>query len=120
MVNDEEMLAGLRRCRALGAIAMVHGENGDAVAEGQRWVAEELGVTAPHGHALSRPAMLEGEATGRAARLARFAGVPLYVVHVMSEDAMREVRGGGRLSQKLSVLVFTLGEMRDAGVQTFA
>ncbi len=51
-------------------------------------------MTGPEGHALSRPAVLEGEATGRAIRLARVVGVPLYVVHVMSIDAMEEVRGG--------------------------
>jgi dihydroorotase-like cyclic amidohydrolase len=91
MVSDEEFLAGLRHCKSLGALAMVHAENGDAVAAGQRWVAEELAILGPQGHALSRPAMLESEATGRAIRLAHFVGTPLYVVHVMSEDAMREV-----------------------------
>ncbi|KAI3428696.1 hypothetical protein D9Q98_007519 [Chlorella vulgaris] len=90
MVTDEQLLAGLRRCRQLGALAQVHAENGDAVAEGQARVFE-AGVTGPEGHALSRPAALEGEATGRAIRLAEFAGAPLYVVHVMSRDAMEEV-----------------------------
>lgn len=92
MVTDTEFLAGLQRCKELGALAMVHGENGDAVAEGQRYVFEELGVTGPEGHCLSRPAILEAEATGRAIRLAAFVGTPLYVVHVMSEGAMNEVR----------------------------
>jgi hypothetical protein len=72
--------------------AQVHAENGDAVAEGQRRVFE-AGVTGPEGHALSRPAVLEAEATGRAIRLASFVGVPLYVVHVMSAAAAEEVRG---------------------------
>jgi hypothetical protein len=71
----------------------VHAENGDAVAEGQRRVFE-AGVTGPEGHALSRPAALEAEATGRAIRLASFVGVPLYVVHVMSAGAAEEVRAG--------------------------
>lgn len=35
---------------------------------------------------------VEGEATGRAIKLAKLVGVPLYVVHVMSEDALEEVR----------------------------
>lgn len=35
--------------------------------------------------------MLEGEATARAIKLAAFVGVPLYVVHVMSKDALEEV-----------------------------
>lgn len=80
----------------------VHAENGDAVAEGQQRVFA-AGITGPEGHALSRPATLEGEATARAIRLAEFVGTPLYVVHVMSRDAMEEIgrarwagRGRGR------------------------
>lgn len=34
---------------------------------------------------------LEAEATARAIRLARFVNTPLYVVHVMSIDAMEEI-----------------------------
>lgn len=90
MVGDAELLAGLRRCAALGALAMVHAENGDAVAEGQArvWGA---GVAGPEGHALSRPEGVEAEATARAARLAELAGAPLYVVHVMGREAAEEV-----------------------------
>ncbi len=69
----------------------VHAENGDAVAWGQEKMMA-MNITSPHGHALSRPALLEGEATARAIKLAKFVGVPLYVVHVMSIDAMEEVR----------------------------
>lgn len=70
----------------------VHAENGEGVALGQQAVFD-AGVTGPEGHALSRPAVLEGEATARAIKLAAFVGVPLYVVHVMSKDALEEVRG---------------------------
>ncbi len=41
----------------------------------------------------------QGEATGRAIKLAAWVGVPLYVVHVMSQDALHEVaraRTGGQ------------------------
>lgn len=34
---------------------------------------------------------LEGEATARAIQLAAFVNTPLYVVHVMSIDAMEEI-----------------------------
>ncbi len=68
-VSDAELLAGMRQCRALGAVAMVHAENGDGVEEGRAAVFA-AGVTGPEGHALSRPAALEAEATGRAIALA--------------------------------------------------
>ncbi|KAL2942028.1 Dihydropyrimidinase [Bienertia sinuspersici] len=90
MINDELLIEGFKRCKSLGALPMVHAENGDAVFEGQKRMIE-LGITGPEGHALSRPPFLEGEATSRAIRLARFVNTPLYVVHVMSIDAMEEI-----------------------------
>ncbi|KAG4132248.1 hypothetical protein ERO13_D08G020300v2 [Gossypium hirsutum] len=90
MVDDKVLLRGMKRCKSLGALAMVHAENGDAVFEGQKRMIE-LGITIPEGHALSRPPMLEAEATMRAIRLASFMNTPLYVVHVMCIDAMEEI-----------------------------
>ncbi|GJM92807.1 hypothetical protein PR202_ga09309 [Eleusine coracana subsp. coracana] len=77
---------GAFKCKSLGALAMVHAENGDAVAEGQQRMID-LGITGPEGPSLQ----LEGEATARAIRLAKFINTPLYVVHVMSIDAMEEI-----------------------------
>ncbi|XP_050899286.1 dihydropyrimidinase-like, partial [Lathyrus oleraceus] len=54
MIGDELLLQGLKKCKSLGALAMVHAENGDAVDEGQKKMIE-LGITGPEGHALSRP-----------------------------------------------------------------
>ena len=51
----------------------------------------ELGVTKPYGHALSRPAEVEVEATARSIKLAEIVDTPIYVVHVMSKGAMEEV-----------------------------
>ena len=91
MVSDAEFLEGLVRCKELGALPQVHAENGDGVARGQDIVFNEMGITEPRGHALSRPEVLEAEATARAIRLAEFVGAPLYVVHVMGETAAEEV-----------------------------
>lgn len=53
---------------------------------------------------------LEGEATARAIRLARFVNTPLYVVHVMSIDAMDEIaqarKSGNRITLRCISLVW--------------
>ncbi|KAK4607449.1 hypothetical protein RGQ29_001333 [Quercus rubra] len=100
MINDEILLEGLKKCKSLGALAMVHAENGDAVYEGQKRMIE-LGIIGPEGHALSRPPMLEGEATSRAICLAGFVNTPLYVVHVMSIDAMEEIATARKQGQRV-------------------
>ncbi|KAL6966626.1 dihydropyrimidinase [Sarracenia purpurea var. burkii] len=57
MINDELMLEGFKKCKSLGALAMVHAENGDAVFVGQKRMIE-LGITGPEGHGLSRPPLV--------------------------------------------------------------
>lgn len=57
MINDELLIEGFKRCKSLGALAMVHAENGDAVFEGQKRMIE-LGIPGPEGHALSRPPLV--------------------------------------------------------------
>lgn len=98
MVNDDELFASFQRVRDLGAIAMVHAENGDVVAElSARLLAE--GNTGPEAHAYSRPPQVEGEATNRAIMIADMAGAPLYVVHTSCEDsheAIRRARQAGK------------------------
>jgi len=91
MVNDDEMYASFNRLADLGGIALVHAENGDVVAELTAKLLAE-GNTGPEAHAYSRPAQVEGEATNRAIMIADMAGVPLYVVHVSSEDAHEAIR----------------------------
>ncbi len=91
MVNDDEMFASFRRCAELGALPLVHAENGDVVAElSARLLAE--GNTGPEAHAYSRPPQVEGEATNRAIMIADMAGVPLYVVHTSCEEAHEAIR----------------------------
>ncbi len=98
MVNDNEMYASFQRLAELGAIALVHAENGDVVADLQAKLLAE-GNTGPEAHAYSRPPQVEGEATNRAIMIADMAGVPLYVVHTSCEDshaAIRRARMAGK------------------------
>ena len=91
MVNDDELYASFRRCAELGAIPLVHAENGDVVAELQARLMAD-GSTGPEAHAYSRPPQVEGEATNRAIMIADMAGVPLYVVHTSCEESHEAIR----------------------------
>jgi dihydropyrimidinase len=91
MVNDDEMFASFQRCRELGALPLVHAENGDVVADLQQRLLAE-GNDGPEAHAYSRPPAVEGEATNRAIMIADMAGVPLYVVHVSCEESHEAIR----------------------------
>ena len=93
MVNDDQLARGMYRCKELGALPMVHAENGDMVALGQEMIFAQ-GIHGPEGHALSRPDVLETEATGRAVRISEVVGTPLYVVHVQSKGAAEEIAAG--------------------------
>jgi dihydropyrimidinase len=89
--NDGEILQAMQTAADLGAVTMMHAENGIAI---DVLVAQALarGDTDPRYHSLTRPAVLEGEATNRAIQLARVAGdAPLYIVHLSASEALEEV-----------------------------
>ena len=90
MVDDETIYRVLRRSAKLGGLVMVHAENGIVIDFLVR-EAVAAGHTAPMYHALSRPAILEGEATQRAITLATLAEAPLYVVHVSCAYSLHAV-----------------------------
>ena len=72
MVDDDEMYASFQRCAELGAMPLVHAENGDVVAQLQTKLMAE-GNNGPEAHAYSRPPEVEGEATNRAIMIADIA-----------------------------------------------
>ena len=100
MVNDDEMFASFQRCAALGALPLVHAENGDIVAALQQKYMSE-GNTGPEAHAYSRPPEVEGEATNRAIMIADAAGVPVYIVHTSSEQAHEAIRRARQKSMRV-------------------
>ncbi len=100
MVNDDELYASFRRCAELGALPLVHAENGDVVAEMTAKLLAE-GNTGPEAHAYSRPPQVEGEAANRAIMIADMAGVPLYIVHVSCEEAHEAIRRARALGKRV-------------------
>ncbi|WP_442601017.1 dihydropyrimidinase [Paenibacillus sp. KN14-4R] len=88
--DDGTLYRTLLTAKELGALVMVHAENGDVI---DYLIQEALknGQTDPIYHALTRPSELEGEATGRAARLTALANSRLYVVHVTCAEAVHQI-----------------------------
>ncbi len=90
-VDDGTIVHLMRAARRHGALVTLHCENGDAIEELRR-EAVGGGRTAVVEHARTRPAILEGEATARAAVLAELTGAAIYIVHVSSANSLAAVR----------------------------
>lgn len=89
-VNDDVLLKALLQTKAHGGLVCVHAENYYII----DYLVKEFAATGkvePKYHALSRPPLAEGEATGRAVKLARLAEAPLYIVHLSCREALAEV-----------------------------
>lgn len=91
MVDDGGLLSLLQASRELPCVGVVHAENAAII---EALVDEFLacGKNTARYHALSRPPLAEAEAISRAARLAGYAGTPLYAFHVSSADAVAELQ----------------------------
>jgi dihydropyrimidinase len=89
--DDGQVLRAMQRASQNGATIMMHAENGiaiDVLAE----QAVARGETDPVYHGITRPSVLEGEATHRAIVLAGVASdCPLYIVHLSAAEALAEV-----------------------------
>ncbi|GAA1888982.1 dihydropyrimidinase [Asanoa iriomotensis] len=89
--DDGKILRAMQTARENGATIMMHAENGIAI---DVLVAQALakGQTDPVYHGITRPSILEGEATHRAIALAQVArDTPLYFVHLSASEALAEV-----------------------------
>ncbi len=102
MVDDASIFKTMRAVGLHGGMVNLHAENGSVI---QVLIEEALaqGNTSPKYHALTRPRILEGEATHRVIRLAELAEVPVYIVHLSAKEALDAVV-----------------EARDRGIHAFA
>lgn len=88
--DDGTLYRTLVAAKELGALVMVHAENGDVIDYLTKKALED-GNTDPIYHALTRPPEVEGEATGRACQLTALAHSQLYVVHVSCAQAVEQI-----------------------------
>lgn len=89
-INDEGLLRALECCRDHGGLVSVHAENFHAINYFTAKFKHAHQLT-PEYHPLSRPPLVEGEAVGRAIKLARMIDAPIYIVHVTCNEALDEI-----------------------------
>jgi dihydropyrimidinase len=90
MVDDAAIFRAMRMVGQHGGMICLHAENGTVIELLIREALEQ-GHTAPKYHALTRPALMEGEATHRGIKLAELAQSPVYFVHLSAQEALVEV-----------------------------
>ncbi len=101
-VDDGTLFRAMRKAGEDGTLVCMHAENGIVIDEIVK-LAVASGKTSPKYHALTRPTRMEAEGVHRSIAIAEVAGVPVYIVHLSSADALEQV---------------TLA--RDRGAQVFA
>lgn len=90
MVDDSELLRGFELALEHDVLPMVHAENGHMVArDTERLI--DCGDTAERSHSTAHGHSSEAEAVHRAIVLAQAVGTPIYIVHISSSDAAREL-----------------------------
>jgi dihydropyrimidinase len=81
MVDDAAIFRAMRMVGQHGGVICLHAENGTVIELLIREALEQ-GHVAPKYHALTRPSLMEGEATHRGIKLAELAQAPVYFVHL--------------------------------------
>ena len=91
VLNDAELLEVFEVAKKEKTLVMVHAEGYDAI----RYLTKKLedeGKLAPYYHGLSRPQIVEREATHRAISHAEIVNIPIVIVHVSGNEALSQIK----------------------------
>ena len=102
MIDDRQMYELQKELVVHGGIMTAHTENGDMVDSNIKKNLE-AGNTEPRYHVLSRPAICEAEAAGRAIDISYETGCPFYIVHATCEETLARVKAATLRNQKVHV-----------------
>lgn len=98
--DDSAIIAALEAGKKSGVTVMVHAENADMIDYlTNKLIAE--GKTESKYHSVSRPVVVEAEATRRAIYLAEMANAPIYIVHVTCKEALEEIKAAQQKGQSV-------------------
>jgi|TARA_B100000315_G_scaffold220400_1_gene223068 dihydropyrimidinase len=88
--DDGTLFRAMRKAGEDGTLICMHAENGIVIDEIVKRAVKE-GKTDPKWHGLTRPTRMEAEGVYRSIAIAEVAKVPVYIVHLSSADALKEV-----------------------------
>jgi dihydropyrimidinase len=100
VLTDRQLLDVFAVGKELGALVMVHAEGYDQI----KFMTDRLerqGRTAPYFHAVSRPELVEREATHRAIAHAELIGLPIMIVHVSGREAIEQIEWARQRGQTI-------------------
>jgi dihydropyrimidinase len=94
-LRDDQLFRALRAIHKVNGWPVIHAENWDVI---QALIRSnlELGHIEPCWHPRSRPALMEGEATGRAIDIATLAQTRIHIFHVSCDDAVQRIAAARR------------------------
>ncbi|CAB4062104.1 unnamed protein product [Lepeophtheirus salmonis] len=86
-LSANEIIEFLNKVKSTGAIAQVHAENGEIIAENQKRLAAK-NIKGPEGHLMSRPEEVEEEAVNTLISFAKEIVVPIVISGMSGKDAI--------------------------------
>jgi len=90
-VDDGTLMRVMREAGRIGAMVMMHAENGIAMDELIKQAIRD-GNTTPDYHAKTRPPRLESEAVNRCLSIGEVVDCPVYIVHLSCIESLEEVQ----------------------------